>query len=199
MLNHSAFDQDRHIAAIVGLVLLVGSYLAFSIRAVTDPFDPGELLSLKRFIVAAVGAGMFWLIARYARREWAGRIPERIVGIALLAAAALGFVLAARIAYDLLVTGETEAMLVRNVRWTIIWLGYFGTALLGYFAIVFGLSLRRAGPPPAGSRQDHLAAVFTEVASWSAMERCMLVAALDNTTDYECVDPLFNAWLERDT
>lgn len=197
MSTQSAFDQDRHIAAIVGLVLLIGSYLAFSIRAVTDPFDPGELLSLKRFLVAAVGAATFWLIARHARKQWVGHIPERVVGIALLSAAALGFVLAARIGYDLLVTGESEAMLVRNVRWTLIWLGYFGTALLGYFAIVFGLSLRRAKPCIAGTPLDRRAAVLTEVASWSASDRRMLAAMLDRSTDYECADEMFTAYEQR--
>lgn len=197
MQNRFAIDQDRHIAAIVGVVLLVGSYLAFSIRAVTDPFDPGELLSLKRFLVAAIGAAMFWGISRYARRQWAGHIPERIVGIVLLSAAALGFVLTARIGYDVLFMGETEAMLVRNVRWTIIWLGYFGTALLGYFAIVFGLSLRKAKSCITGTLRDRRAAVFTEVSSWSASDRCMLAAMLDRSTNYECADELFNTYPQR--
>lgn len=197
MQNRFAIDQDRHIAAIVGVVLLAGSYLAFSIRAVTDPFDPGELLSLKRFLVAAIGAAMFWVISRYARREWAGHIPERIVGIALLSSAALGFVLAARIGYDLIFTGDAEAMLVRNIRWTIIWLGYFGTALLGYFAIVFGLSLRKAKPCIAGTLQDRRAAVFTEVSSWSASDRRTLAAMLDRSTSYDCADELFNTYRQR--
>lgn len=197
MSTRTAFDQDQQIAAMVGFVLLVATYLAFSIRAVTDPFDPGELLSAKRFVVATVGAGLFWLVARYARKDWSGLVPARIVGVALLSVAALGFVLATRIGYDLLITGETEAMLVRNMRWTIIWLGYFGTALLGYFAIMFGLSLRRAAPMAVGTRQDRLAAVLTEVATWSASERLMLAAVLDGPAVYECADPLFVAWQHR--
>jgi hypothetical protein len=191
---NSSIDRDNRIAVIVGIVLLLATYLAFSIRSVTDPLDPGELLSTKRFVVAAVGSGLFWVVVRYARKDWAGRSPERLVGVALMSVAALGFVLATRIGYDLLITGETEAMLVRNLRWTIIWLGYFGTALLGYFAIVFNLSLRRTVPLASGTRQDRVAAVFTEVATWSASERRMLAAMLDDPDAYECADPLFAAW-----
>lgn len=179
------------IAALVGAALLVVSYLAFSLRAVTDPVEPGQIVDLKRFLAAAAGAGMFWVISRHARRGWVGQTPERFAGIALLSVAALGLVLAVRIGYDMVFAAETQVMLIRNLRWTIIWLGYFGTALLGYFAVVFGLSLRRIGPIAEGTAEDRLASLLTEIAHLPAAERSLLADVLAAPLRYEEADPLF--------
>lgn len=190
MPAQASFHQEGRIAAIIGLLLLASTYLVFSIRAVTDPWEPGQILDLKRFAAAGVGAVMFWLVARHARRNWAGQVHARIVSLALMTVWALGLVLATRIAYDMFLTELTDESLVRNVRWTMIWLGYFGAALLGYFAVVCGLTLQRSPQLARGTHEDRVAAVFTEIATWSAADKRMLVAAFDTPTVYEEADPL---------
>ncbi len=193
MPSRYAIDPDHRIAAIVGAILLTATYCAFSIRAVTDPIAPGDLLSVKRAVIAALGAGLFWLVARYVRRSFVMQAPRRFVEIALVSGLTVAAVLASRIAYDLWISGETHAVVTRNLRWTVIWAGYFGTALLGYCAAILVQSLRGAAFLWRGTRQDRLATVLNEVSTWPVSERRILAAMIDQPARYVEADPLFAA------
>lgn len=184
-------DADRRIAAIVSVLLLFATYLAFSFRAITNPVEPGELLSEKRLIIVALGTGLFWLIARYARHSWVGQARRRFAGVAIRFVVALAVVLASRIAFDLWFSGEGKAEFVRNLRWTMIWAGYFGMALLGYLAAIMVQSMRDGAFIGRGSREDRLASVLNEVSTWSAGDRRTLAALIDHPARYAEADPLF--------
>lgn len=184
-------DADHRIAAFVGMLLLFATYFAFSFRAVMNPVEPGELLSEKRLVIVALGTGLFWLITRYARRSWVGQAPRRFAGIAFLSVVALAVVLASRIAYDLWIAGEGKAEVVRNLLWTIIWAGYFGTALLGYLAAILVRSLRNGAFLARGTCEDRLTTVLNEVSTWSARDRRTLAAMIDQPPRYLEADPLF--------
>lgn len=190
MYPDSSFHREDRLAVVIAVLLLCASYLLFSFRSLTSPFEPGELLSAKRLLVTAIGAGMFMLAARHANRDWSGPATATLRRLAVHSLAAIGAVCGARVGYDLLASGGAEADLVRNMRWTIVWTGYFFAALLGYLAIVLGMALQRATSWPRGTRQDRMAAVMTEVGSWAHADRRALVATLDRPVVYEEADPL---------
>lgn len=182
---------DRQLALTIGLILLVATYLVFSVRAVLDPVTPGEVLSLKRFVATAAGSGLFlFAVARAARlplQAWSARLATLLWVTAVGAAAMLVF----RIGYDVLVDNRPDAVIARNARWILAWLGYFAAAIGGYFAITFvKQAMRRAPVAPVFDRADVAAVFIEEVAEWPPQERRALMARLATIRDYEEADPL---------
>lgn len=133
----SFVQSDQRVGLLVCLSLMVATYVAFSLRTIMDPVDPGELLSLKRLVASVVGAGMCWIAVQRIRRFPLAAIPARLFGIASILVAGAGFVLASRIAFDFIVEGQTQELLARNIRWVITWLGYFTAAVMAYIAMTF--------------------------------------------------------------
>lgn len=148
---------DRRAALMFVLALLIASYLLFTLRTVLDPVDPGEVLSAKRLATTAVGATMFWLLATRWRSLARYAIQGRLWRAAMLVLAAMGPVLATRVGYDLLLTGEGTTALGDNIRWILAWSGYFIAAVLGY-----QLTMLRDKSAPAWSEADYLAHLLPE-------------------------------------
>lgn len=182
---------DRRAALSIAAVLMIVTYLAFSLRTLLDPLDPGELFSAKRFAAAAVGTATFWVVARSVSHLSPCHLRERIGALALRAIAALILVLVTRVAWDVIVSGETEAMVAKNLRWIIAWSGYFVAALMAYFAIVAGRLARRRSASAFASREDAVRWFATELSTWPEKERRAIAAMLDAHTVYEIADPLF--------
>ena len=182
---------DRRAALSIAAVLMIVTYLAFSLRTLLDPLDPGELFSAKRLAAAAVGTATFWVVARSASCLSAYHRRERIRAVTLRVIAAATFVLFTRLAWDVIVTGETEAMVAKNLRWIIAWSGYFVAALMAYFAIAAGRLARRRSASAFASREDAVRWFATELSTWPEVERRAIAAMLDAPRDYECADPLF--------
>jgi hypothetical protein len=191
MTSYAIHNREARVALVIGAALLCASYSLFSFRAVTSPFQPGELLSVKRMLVTAVGAGMFLFVARRIHRDFSLSALATLGRVAVHTLAAIGAVCGVRVGYDLLASGGAEAEVVRNMRWTIIWAGYFGAALLGYLAIILAMAMQRASVWPRGARHERMAAVLIEIGSWGEADRRKLVAALDRPCIYEEADPLF--------
>lgn len=135
---------ELQVRVLICFALMVATYLAFTIRTMIDPVDPGEFLSIKRAIASAAGAAMCWFAVQRIRKIPLVELPTRLIGIVSLVVAGGGFVLATRIAYDFAIEGETQALLARNVRWVITWLGYFTAAVMGYLALTFARSITEA-------------------------------------------------------
>ena len=183
--------HDRQLAMTIGAVLLFATYLVFSLRAVLDPATPGDLFSLKRLIATGAGAGLFMLAVGAAAKVSARRWSERLT--ALLWVAAIGAIglLAFRIGYDLLVDDRPEAVIARNARWMLAWLGYFAAAIGGYFAITFvKQAMRRERGAPVLDRAAIARVLTEEVSDWTPAERRALIARLSQIRDYEEADPL---------
>ena len=151
------FSRDRHAALFVALALLIASYCLFTLRTVLDPIDPGEVLSAKRLVTTAVGATMFWVLATRWQSLSRYALSGRLWRAAVLVLAAMGPVLATRVGYDLLVSGEGATQFGDNVRWIIAWSGYFVAAVLGYQLIT-----RREKPAPAWDEADYLAHLLSD-------------------------------------
>lgn len=183
--------HDRQLALLIGLVLLVATYVIFSIRAVLDPATPGDLLSLKRLIATAAGSGLFMLAVAKAAKVPSARWSERLTALLWVTAIGTLAMLAFRIGYDLLVDNRPDAVVARNARWVLAWLGYFGAAIGGYFAITFiRQTVRRERVNRAFSRAEVASVLVEEVGDWTPEERRALIARLSRIRDYEEADPL---------
>lgn len=198
MLAANRFQHDRQIALLIGAGLLVATYLVFSLRAVLDPANPGDLFSLQRFIATSAGAGFFILAVGRAARVPARGWPERLLAVAWVAGAGILALLAFRVGYDLLVDNRTEAVFSRNLRWVLVWLGYFAAAVGGYFAITFvRQAMRREQKAPTFSRAELTAVLIREISEWTPEERRTLAAQLSQIRDYEEADPLVGCLDQR--
>lgn len=183
--------HDRQLALTIGLVLLVATYLVFSIRAVLDPGTPGDLLSLKRLLATAAGSGLFVLAVAKAARVPSARWSERLTALLWVTAIGTLAMFVFRIGYDLVIDNRPEAVVARNARWILTWLGYFSAAIGGYFAITFiKQAMRRERVSPSFDRADIASAMVNEVAEWTPEERRALMARLSRIRDYEEADPL---------
>lgn len=191
MLVTRHLRHDRQLALTIGLVLLVATYLVFSIRSVLDPASPGDLFSLKRLIATAAGSGLFMLAITKAAAMPTRRWSERLTALLWVTALGTLAMLAFRIGYDLLVVDRPEAVVARNARWILAWFGYFGAAIGGYFAITFvKQAMHREPAPPCFDRADVAAVLIAEVSEWTAEERRALITRLSCIRDYEEADPL---------
>ncbi len=183
--------HNRQLALTIGVVLLVATYLVFSIRAVLDPATPGDLLSLKRLIATAAGSGLFVLAVAAATQTQARRWTKRVRALLLVSVLGMAALLAFRIGYDLLIENRAEAVIARNARWVLAWLGYFAAAIGGYFAITFIKQAVRPEPAAAAFDRGEVAKVLiAEVSDWAPEERRALIARLSCIRDYEEADPL---------
>jgi hypothetical protein len=190
-MSHETFAAlERRAAVWIGAILMLATYLAFSLRTLIDPVDPGELLSLKRLFAAATGTLVFWTVTRSAARSPADRIRERIPVLVLQAVGALGLVLAARVGFDLLASAGDDARLARNLRWIIAWAGYFAAALVAYVAVVSAVSARRPAASAFTSREDAVAWLIGEVSAWPEAERQAVAARIAGPQVYLEADPV---------
>lgn len=191
MFAYRRLPFDRRLAVLIALGLLVATYLVFSIRAVLDPVTPGDLFSIKRLIASAGGAGLFFLAVangvQVPAKRWSDRLAA-VLWVTLIGSVAM---LVFRIGYDVLVDNRPEAVVARNARWILAWLGYFAAAVGGYFAITFvRQAMRRKPVARAFDRAEVAAVLVEEVAEWSPEERRALIARLSRIRDYDEVDPL---------
>lgn len=183
--------HDRQLALTIGILLLVATYLVFSIRAVLDPATPGDMFSLKRLIATAAGSALFMLAVTTAAGVPVARWSQRLRALLWITAMGSIALLAFRIGYDLLVDNRPDAVLARNARWMLAWLGYFGAAIGGYFAITFvKQAVRKERVAPTFDRAEIASVLVTEVQDWSPAERRALIARLSRVGDYEEADPL---------
>lgn len=191
MIAANRLKHDRRIALVIGVCLLVATYLVFSLRAALDPANPASLFSLQRLIATSTGAGFFILAVGRVARMPARRWSERLIALMWVTVAGVIALLAFRIGYDLLVDNRTEAVFSRNFRWVLTWLGYFAAAIGGYFAITFvRQAIEREHDAPAFTRAEVSAALMREAANWTAEERRVLAAKLSQIEAYEEADPL---------
>lgn len=191
MFANRRLPNDRQLAVIIGLCLMAATYLVFSVRAVLDPASPGDFLSLKRLIATAAGAGVFLLAVTRAAAIPARRWSERMVGLLWVTVLGGLAILVVRIGYDLFVDDRAGAIVARNARWVLAWLGYFGAAIGGYFAITFlRRSVRREQARRAFDRAEVAAVLIDEVAEWTPQERRALLVRLSRIKDYEETDLL---------
>lgn len=126
-------------AGAAALLFCISTFALSAFRASLNPDEVFDLYNPKRIVLIAAGALVFWL----AIRGRAGARPglpmlRRMVLIGLPGLVGL-FGLA--MALDIWVMGETANLAARNMRWILLWSGYFGTGLAAWLALGYGAAL----------------------------------------------------------
>lgn len=126
------------------LVIAFGlfSYVLLSLWGYLVAQDVGVILSPRRLVSCAIGAGIFWVTLsrlRQQRRVELGTVVGSIVIAGLT-------ILAARLGIDQLSASPIEPE--HSVRWSLAWSGYFGIWLLAAVPPCAPMAFRGGRPQP---------------------------------------------------
>lgn len=135
-------DRSRRAALRTAVLFCVLTFALSSVRASLNPDIVFQLWHAKRMVLIGTGAAIFWLSISApgdARPGW-----RTFRHMAMLGVPGLFALFALAVGWDLWVTGETEDLLARNLRWILLWGGYFGTGLAAWLALQYGAALAEA-------------------------------------------------------
>lgn len=158
--------------AILAAAFALFVFVVTSFRAAIDPDGPVDVFSDKRIVATLLGAGIYWLTLRMiSERIHApiGEIVRAVLKIVIIGSASL---LVVRAAMDMMASVSFDVSIARNVRWLLLWLGYFASWVAGFVAHAYYLRLR--APTVAAVPDTDRGAVLPVV----------------EQPGYECVDPL---------
>lgn len=130
------------VPGVAALVFGVSTFLVSSFRASLNPERDFQLLDPKRIVLIAAGGMVFWLVIKV--REHDGLDVSTIRRKALIAGLGIAMLFALAMAWDALVTHDTANTGARNVRWILLWSGYFGTGFAAWMAWQFRGALHEA-------------------------------------------------------
>lgn len=153
--------SDNHILILAALFWLF-TYAVISLSSELAMGDAFNLLTGRRLVAVTAGAATFWLALKYGKggfeKGWAS--PGTMIATIVPAALA---VLLVRTLWDAVVAAEPLPVAV-NIRWVLLWSGYFGLWIGGYLAFQLHRHLRARAA--AGS-----ARTLTNLAAARAMPR----------------------------
>lgn len=160
------------------------SYALLSAMAQLIPTAPG-LFNETRLIATGAGALCFALVLRWTRHAAERLEATRVAAILATILPASLFVLAARMVTDLLQYGEVRD-LNRDLRWAMIWAGYFGLWVSAALAIQWercrALQVKRAAAELAAAAFAAPAAAAPSIPSLDAWESAIDALAEELST-----------------
>lgn len=174
------------------------SYVLLSAMAQLFPTAPG-LFNDTRLIATGVGAACFSLVLGWTRSNGDRFGAARVAAILATILPASLFVLAARLVTDYLQFGEVRD-LNRDLRWAMIWAGYFGLWVSAALAIQWDrcraaqsgiaapIATAMVEPLPAQEWEEALEAIAGELAALPAATRSELAQRLSERAGYELAD-----------
>lgn len=133
-------QADRNMTLVVAFGLF--SYVLLSLWGYLVAQDVGVILSPRRLVSCAFGAGIFWVTLSHLkqqRRVALGAVLGSIVIAGLT-------ILAVRLGIDQLSASPIEPE--HSVRWSLAWSGYFGIWLLAAVPVGAPMALRGGRPLP---------------------------------------------------
>ncbi|WAC24976.1 LytR/AlgR family response regulator transcription factor [Blastomonas sp. SL216] len=124
------------------LLFCLSTFVISAFRASLNPDTVFELFHPKRTLLIAAGALVFWTAISGTSGRRPGWATLRRLALTGLPGLAMLFALAN--GWDMLVSGEVQDMTARNLRWILLWSGYFGTGLAAWLALQYGAALAEA-------------------------------------------------------
>ena len=117
------------------LIFGVSMFVLLTSWAKLNPVTEVQILNDKRIFATALGAVVYWLtVRRLASRS--DRTLGQMIGAALVVGIpGTALILVARELFDLFTFPDGSEGFARNVRWLLIWLGYYGAWVAGFVAI----------------------------------------------------------------
>ncbi len=204
----ASFHSDRAPTVPIlrwALAFWLFSYFLLSAFAGLIPTAPG-LFNETRLVATGAGALCFALVLRWTRHAAERLETKRVAAILTTILPASLFVLTARVVTDMLQYGEVRD-LNRDVRWAMIWAGYFGLWVSAALAMQWercrAAQSRRAAaaqaaalpvaapivePVPVQAWEEALEAIADELAALPAANRRELAERLSERAGYELAD-----------
>lgn len=176
----------------------VFTYAVFTYRANLRYGDAYELVSTIRLVSTSVGAGLYWLLLSYLIDSSRPR-PRRPLAILATILPASIIVLLARLLLDQLGASNPNGF-AGDVRFVLVWGGYFGLWASAAFAIRVTpwLSATAETPPPQPklcgmARAELLERLALEISTLPRTERKALLQCFQAPAGYESADDLDEA------
>ena len=126
-------------AALAALIFCVSTFCVSAFRASLNPDEVFDLYNPKRIVLIVAGALVFWLSIHGRAGARPGLKMLRRMALVGLPGLVVLFVLA--MAMDIWVLHDTANMAAFNLRWILLWSGYFGTGLDAWLALRYGIAL----------------------------------------------------------
>ncbi len=126
-------------AALAALIFCVSTFCVSAFRASLNPDEVFDLYNPKRIVLIVAGALVFWLSIHGRAGARPGLKMLRRMALVGLPGLMVLFVLA--MAMDIWVLHDTANMAAFNLRWILLWSGYFGTGLAAWLALRYGIAL----------------------------------------------------------
>lgn len=139
-------------AVYAAVLFCVGTFAVSSFRASLNPDTDFDLYDPKRIVLVVAGAAVFWLAIRRADRH---RSDLRGLGrIALVALPGLAVLFAIAVGWDVLIDRRLDDVAARNLRWILLWSGYFGTGVAAWLAVQYASALAQVEAHNAADPED---------------------------------------------
>lgn len=173
-----------------------------TVYAILNPDRSNPVFSDKRILATLAGAGVYWLTIRAIAHRFGRSSREILVSTLVIGVSGALSIFALRTLYDIIMLDDLAGSFERNIRWVMIWLGYFAAWVAGFFAFVCHRNLAAAQtasapasplasaatPPDNAAIEAVLAVVVAEIARQPLCDRAALSAALARHAGYEQVD-----------
>ena len=139
-------------AGAAAVLFCITTFAISAIRASLNPDEVFDLWNPKRILLIVAGAVIFWL-AISDRREMRPGLPM-LRRMALVGLPGLVGLFGLAIVIDIAIMNETANLAARNMRWILLWSGYFGTGLAAWLALSYGLALAEVQQQAADRTYD---------------------------------------------
>lgn len=202
----------------LALAFAIFAFVVFTVRAVLNP-DGAVLISDKRVFATALGGVIYWIAIREIFRNSHKPIGTIVLNTMYISVLGIALLLAVRSAIDALTLDDLSESFARNIRWILLWAGYFGAWVAGFMSLLFYNRLNDVATEVSVSRQAHIAArpeataafavertdtpmtvetlewvaeaVAAEIARHPQIDRTTLIANLLRRSGYETTDAMF--------
>lgn len=121
------------------ILFCLSTFAISTFRASLNPDAVFELFNPKRIALIVAGAGVFWLAVKQADRY---QLDFRGLGrMAMVALPGMAMLFAIAVGWDLLIEPRPDDIAARNLRWILLWGGYFGTGIAAWLAVHYAAAL----------------------------------------------------------
>lgn len=127
--------------ATLALGFVICILVVSTIRAALNP-DGAEIISDKRILATALGGLIYWFTIREISRYTMKSLNEIIVKTLYISVAGIVALLALRSVVDAVTLNDTSESLARNIRWMLLWIGYFAAWVAGFAALLLYRQMR---------------------------------------------------------
>lgn len=128
-------DDSASPSAWLVLAFAISMLIVLTSFAKLNPAIDAQLLNDKRIFATGLGALVYWVTLRrlVARSD---RTLRQMIGAALaVGIPGTALILVARELFDLFTSPDGSEGIARNVRWLLLWLGYYGAWVTGFLAV----------------------------------------------------------------